>query len=117
MPKRYPALLDRLFTSRTALSPDLADFFGTFAIEPDHPARELAASYSLGLDEPDLDKTVADLILERLGGHAEYGDRVPMGEVELIVRDTDEDGHITQIGLALELSPAAPSVPLFLRLG
>ncbi|MGF2075349.1 hypothetical protein, partial [Enterococcus casseliflavus] len=65
----------------------------------------------------DLDKTVADLILERLGGHAEYGDRVPMGEVELIVRDTDEDGHITQIGLALELSPAAPSVPLFLRLG
>ena len=32
-------------------------------------------------------------------------------------RDTDEDGHITQIGLALELSPAPPSVPLFLRLG
>ncbi len=117
MPKRYPALLDRLFTSRTALSPDDAEFFGTFAIEPDHPARELAASYSLGLEEADLDKTVAGLILERLGGHAEYGDRVPMGEVELIVRDTDEEGHITQIGLALELSAAPPSVPMYLRLG
>jgi cell volume regulation protein A len=50
-------------------------------------------------------------MLHRLGGHAEVGDRVPVGSVELIVRDTDETGHaVTAAGLALTPEPH-PSVP------
>jgi cell volume regulation protein A len=40
-------------------------------------------------------------MLERLAGHAEIGDRVPVGLVELIVRSTDDKGAITAAGLAL----------------
>ncbi len=45
-------------------------------------------------------------MLERLAGHAEVGDRVAMGFLELIVRDTDDSGAITAAGLAL-----APETP------
>ncbi|MEX0860873.1 MAG: potassium/proton antiporter, partial [Cucumibacter sp.] len=117
MPKRHPGLLDRLFTSRASVSPDDAEFFGTFAIDPARPARELAASYALGLSEAETDKTVGDLLIERLGGRAEYADRVPMGEIELIVRDTDATGKIIEVGLALEPTSAIASVPAYLRRG
>ena len=46
-------------------------------------------------------------MLERLGGQAEVGDRVPIGFLELIVRDTDENGAVTAAGLALAHEPAA----------
>jgi cell volume regulation protein A len=43
---------------------------------------------------------------ERLGGYAEVGDRVPVGFLELIVRDTDEHGAVAAAGMAL-----APQLP------
>ena len=42
---------------------------------------------------------------QRLGGRAEYADRMTLGTIELIVRDVDEDGRIISVGLSLE--PAA----------
>ena len=54
-------------------------------------------------------------MLERLGGQAEVGDRVAIGFLELIVRDTDENGAIVAAGLALAPEPApGPSTwPVF----
>ena len=47
-------------------------------------------------------------MLQRLGGRAEYADRVTLGPIELIVRDVDENGRIVSVGLSLEPTPASP---------
>ena len=51
---------------------------------------------------------------QRLGGHAEYADRLPLGTIELIVRDVDDDGKIVSVGLSLEPAPAVTNIPAFL---
>jgi cell volume regulation protein A len=114
VPDRYPRLLDRLFASRTEVSPDDADFFGEFAVDPARSAAELEANYSPGLTDAEKKLTIGQLMQQRLGGHAEYADRMTLGTIELIVRDVDEDGRIASVGLSLEPAPAAASIPAFL---
>src|SRR5690606_3310113 len=72
---RYTRLLDRLFASRTEVDPDDADFFGAFAVDPNHTADELEANYGPGLTEAERKLTIGQLMRQRLGGHAEYADR------------------------------------------
>ncbi|TWG97953.1 potassium/proton antiporter (CPA1 family) [Mesorhizobium sp. J18] len=117
VPDRYPRLLDRLFASRAEVDPEDADFFGAFAVEPDRPATDIEAAYAPGLSERELGLTIAELIGERLGGHAGYGDRVALGPIELIVRDVDDDGNITAVGLSLEPMMSPRRVPVFLSAG
>ena len=114
VPDRYPRLLDRLFASRTEVSPDDADFFGAFAVDPARSAAELEANYAPGLTEAEQKLTIGQLMLQRLGGHAEYADRITLGTIELIVRDVDDDGKIVSVGLSLEPTPAVTSIPAFL---
>ena len=101
VPDRYPPLLDRLFASRADLDEDDADFFGEFAIDATRPASDLDAAYGIA----------------RLGGRAEYADRVMIGPIELIVRDVGEDGTLASVGLSTEPHHAAPQVPVFLSAG
>jgi cell volume regulation protein A len=56
-------------------------------------------------------------MLQRLGGRAEYADRVTLGTIELIVRDVDEGGRIVSVGLSFEPTPAVTSIPAFLSPG
>ncbi len=114
VPDRYPRLLDRLFASRAEVSPDDADFFGAFAVDPARSAAELEANYGPGLTDAEKKLTIGQLMRQRLGGQAEYADRVTLGTIELIVRDVDEDGRITSVGLSLEPAPAIASIPAFL---
>ena len=111
---RYPRLLDRLFASRSEVSADDADFFGAFAVDANRSACELEANYSPGLTEAEGSLTIGQLMLQRLGGHAEYADRVTLGTIELIVRDVDDGGKITSVGLSFEPAPAVASIPAFL---
>jgi cell volume regulation protein A len=113
---RYPRLLDRLFASTVPFAPDDADFFGEFTIDPSKPAKVLDAAYGIGLADDVGDVTIAELMTTRLGGRAEYGDRVGLGPVELIVRDTDDDGVITSAGLSLEPEGGRANIPLFLNI-
>ena len=53
-------------------------------------------------------------MLRRLGGRAEYADRVTLGPIELIVRDVDDDGKIATVGLSFEPTPQITSIPAFL---
>jgi cell volume regulation protein A len=53
----------------------------------------------------------------RLGGHAEYADRVLIGQIELIVRDVDDKGKITGLGLSFEPTAPVARVPVFLSAG
>jgi cell volume regulation protein A len=110
-------LLDRLFASAKPVTKDDEDLFGTFAISPQRPARELDASYGPGLltmQEQSL--TVAELIASRLGGKAEYADRVRLGSLILIVRDLDENHAISSVGISLEPVEPAITLPVFISL-
>lgn len=113
----YSRLLDRLFASRAPVADDDAEFFGAFAISPSRPARELDAAYGPGiLSDAEKDLTIAEMMSQRLGGKAEYADRVRFGSIILIVRDTDEHDHIHSVGISLEPVEPASKLPIFVNL-
>ena len=92
------------------------DFFGAFTITPEKSLRELADAYEIPIDEQDADSSIAHYILKRVGGHADIGDRVALGDIELIVRDVDEAGAIKSIGLSVEPRLARSAIlPIFLN--
>ncbi len=112
--RRYPRLLDRLFASPAPVAGDDAEFFGAFAIDPSRPAGDLAAAYGPALRNGEEEMTIAELMANRLGGRAEFADRVTFGPIELIVRDTDDDGAISSVGVSLEPETSQPQIPVFL---
>ena len=110
-------LLDRLFASRAELEGDDEEFFGTFAISPNRPARELDAAYGPNLlSDVERGMTIGELILARLGGRVDYADRVRFGSIILIVRDIDENNHIASIGISMEAVEPAKTLPVFINL-
>jgi potassium/hydrogen antiporter len=113
---RYPRLLDRLFASPATLDVDDVEFFGDFAVDPARPARELRAAYGAVLKPDEAELSIAELMTNRLGGRAEYADRVSVGPVELIVRDVGDNGRIASVGVSLEPEATRPHIPLFLNL-
>jgi cell volume regulation protein A len=117
VPDRYPRLLDKLFASRAVVDPEDADFFGVFAVDSARSAAELETAYAPGLTEAELKLTVGAMVTARLGGRAEYADRVLLGPIELIVRDVDDKGKITGLGLSFEPTAPVARVPVFLSAG
>ena len=111
---RYPRLLDRLFASPAPVAGDDADFFGAFSIDPARTAHDLQAAYGIDLRADEQELTIAELMTRRLGGRAEYADRVALGPVDLIVRDVGEQGRIESVGVSLEPEAAQRQVPMFL---
>lgn len=106
-------LLDRLFARPAALDPGDREFYGDFRIDPATKMAELAEVYGLAIAAADGPLTVGEFMGRRLSG-AEIGDRVPLEDVELIVRDVGPNREVAQIGLAVEPSRAArPKLPLF----
>ncbi len=113
----YIRLLDRLFASRAPVEEDDEDFFGAFSISPSRPAKELDAAYGPGLLSPtEQHMTITDLLTHRLGGRAEYADRVRFGSVVLIVRDLDEQNVIKSVGVSLEPVEPATALPVFINM-
>jgi cell volume regulation protein A len=110
-PPRFLRLLDRLFARPAPLDSSDTDFFGAFTVTPEKGLRELGEVYEVPVDDQDADSSIADYILKRVGGHADVGDRVAFGDIELIVRDVDEGGAIKSVGLSVE-PRSARSVPL-----
>jgi potassium/hydrogen antiporter len=111
---RYPRLLDRLFASPLPVQSDDAEFFGEFSIDPQRPAKDLHAAYDIGLAKDELELSIDALLTKRLGGKAEFGDRVVLKNVEIIVRDVDDQGRITSAGLSLDPEASRPNIPVFL---
>lgn len=98
-------LLDRLFASPARLDDDDKDFFGEFYIDTRQPLGQLAQAY--GVDPPgDPAIPIGVFMLQRLAGHAEVGDRVVFGFLELIVRQTDLSHTVTAAGLSVAPDPA-----------
>ena len=111
---KYPRLLDRLFASKAPVAADDADFFGAFGIDPTRSAAELSAAYGVSVTEAESKLTIAQFMTDRLGGRVEYADRLPLGDIELIVRALDEAGHIIEVGVSVEPQIAPPRIPVFL---
>lgn len=113
----FSSLMDRLFASKAILSEDDSEFFGTFSISPNRSVEELQQAYGpLNLSDADKDKTVAELIEQRLGGRADYADRVRLDNIVLIVSDIDEAGRIAKVGISMEPVAPATEFPIFLNL-
>ena len=98
---RFVRLLDRLFAGPTELKPDDRDFFGIFDVNPSRPVHTLAEAYGVAVPQGDAGISIADFITARVGGQAEVGDRVGLDRLELVVREVDENGRPTSVGLAL----------------
>ena len=113
----YAKLLDRLFASAAPVAEDDGEFFGTFAIAPTTLVQNLDDAYGpLSVSDSERGKTVAELIIQRLGGRGEYADRVRLGTIVLIVRDIDELGHIASVGVSMEPVAPATTLPIFLNI-
>ena len=60
--------------------------------------------------------TVGEMMLSRLGGQADYADRVRLGPIILIVRDIDETNHVSSIGISMEAVEPQHTLPIFLNI-
>jgi cell volume regulation protein A len=108
------AQLDRLFASAAPAAEADRQFFGDFPIDPRAKMEELSLMYGLPVPDEAREVTVAQWLEWSIGPHLGIGDRVPLGEVELIVRALSPDDTIAEIGLAAEPTPIdKPKLPLF----
>jgi cell volume regulation protein A len=107
-------LLDRLFANPAEISREDTVYFGEFGLEPDRPLSDAAKAYGFAVGEDEAGQPIGDVLRARLGGAAVRGDRVLMDPVELIVRDTDEEGRISAVGVRLEpRSDPGARLPVF----
>lgn len=74
-------------------------FFGEFVIQPTATLGALATMYGFTVDDASAALTISEHITERFP-HPVVGDRVELGPVQFVVRETDGD-HITKVGLKL----------------
>jgi cell volume regulation protein A len=94
------AALQRLFAERR-IAEEAPEGFGEFMLAGEGAADELAVVYGLDLGEHRHGETLSDFMHERLGAIAVVGDRVRIGEIELVVRAV-KGGRVTLVGLELE---------------
>lgn len=96
---RLPAL-DRLFESaQESEEPSARRFFGEFVVSADASLDELCQAYGLAVPPGTAGRTVGELLRLHLP-HPVIGDRLRLGELQLIVRSVDGDRPL-QIGLRL----------------
>ena len=109
----YVGLLDRLFGGRPPGSDD-PGFYGEFALQPDIKLADIARSYPVRTAPGDEILTVGQVLRRELAGDIEPGDRISLGDVDIIVRRVNDDHEVLEVGLAMEhTGTAPPSIPLF----
>jgi cell volume regulation protein A len=94
------ASVQRLFAERR-IAEEAPEGFGEFMLSGEGAADELAIVYGLDLGQHRAGETLSDFMHERLGKFAVVGDRMRVGEIELVVR-TVREGRVTMVGLELE---------------
>jgi potassium/hydrogen antiporter len=99
-PPERLAVMDRLFT-RPVEGGRETEIFGEFTLDGQAPAAEIAALYDFPIPDEAKTMTLGEFVAGRLARRPVAGDRVRVGDVELIVREV-EDGRITRIGIELE---------------
>ena len=113
-PPRHVDLLDQLFAGPAEGANDV-ELFGDFSFPATTQIADIGRLYGFAVDEDDIDLTVADILERDLSDTLELGDRIAYGTVELIVRRTDDEHGVTDVGLAVEQQIAKPkrNIPIF----
>jgi cell volume regulation protein A len=93
--------LDRVFGARERPAEEAGTVFGEFTLEGSAPVKALVSLYGLPVPEGSAKSTLADFVTERLGKEPIAGDRLSLGDVELVVQEV-EDGIIRTVGIELE---------------
>jgi cell volume regulation protein A len=110
---RQVPVLDSLFAGAAAEGHDPA-LFGDFALDPDARLADLGAIYGFRVEKADAERSVREVLARELGDDIEPADRVAYGDIDLVVRDIDDDHGITAVGLAVEhVEPDEPVLPFF----
>ena len=102
-PSGQAAVLDELFAGRS--SEDGATTFGEFTFDGDLPLGKLAEFYDLTVSEAERPAPLADIVRARLGRTPLLGDRIRLGNVELIVRGVRGD-RVAEVGIELDPRPS-----------
>jgi cell volume regulation protein A len=106
-------LLDRLFAGTHELQDDDSEFWGDMGLSPDVTVQAMAEMYGLPLDLKLADQTLGSLFAREYGDNVDYGDRLRLGPIELVVRRV-EHGAATELGLAFQPSAASSRrIPVF----
>ena len=113
-PPRHVELLDQLFAGPAEGANDV-ELFGDFSFPADTRIADIARLYGFALADNDAELTVAEIMERELAGDLELGDRLPYGTVELIVRRTDDEHGVIEVGLAVEQQKTKPKrrIPIF----
>lgn len=107
-PPEHVAKLDRLFMARAQRRGRRATAaLGDFAFPADTPLSALSNAYGVAFPTEAAADSVDAYLRARLGSRAFVGERVPAGEMELVVREV-ERGRIVSVGLVLE--PEKPAL-------
>ncbi|GAA0609425.1 potassium/proton antiporter [Thalassospira tepidiphila] len=113
-PPKHVDLLDQLFAGPAEGANDV-ELFGDFSFPADTRIADIGRLYGFAVDADDTELTVAEILERDLPGDLELGDRMPYGTVELIVRRTDDEHDVLEVGLAVEQQKAKPKrrIPIF----
>jgi cell volume regulation protein A len=99
-PPEQTAVLDRLFAARRPATPDHGRL-GEFEVDGDAAVGAMAALYGLQVEPEEQSLGVGELLRRRIGRMPVEGDRVRIGELELIVHAIDGT-RISKVGLELD---------------
>ena len=98
---RALALLGKLFDPhRVPERLEEQRYFGDFVVNGDALLGDLASVYGVEVPEEQARKTLADYLSERSHGRVVVGDRAPLGNAQLVVREL-RDGKVSRVGLKL----------------
>lgn len=100
-PPDYVPLLDQLFAEPKQPSRDDRNFFGELRVDPDQPLSELVNLY--GLPEPReglSGESIGEFLIRRLNGRPVIGDRIALGELDLVVTALKDRSDIAEVGLS-----------------
>lgn len=98
--RRRADLLDHLF-ARPATAEDRA-YFGDFVISGSAGLSDVGGIYGFDPGPERQEFSVADLLRREFAGRVEVGDRLAIGEIELVVRTLDDKGDAGEVGITLE---------------
>jgi potassium/hydrogen antiporter len=93
--------LDRIFGARARPEEEAGTVFGEFTLEGSAPVKALASLYGLPIPDGAAQSTLADFVADRLGREPTAGDRLSLGNIELVVQEV-EGGTIRTVGIELE---------------
>jgi cell volume regulation protein A len=110
VPPEQMIALDTLFSTpakrRRSLAPPV---LGEFVLDAKVRLGQVCGMYGVPFEPLDFDKSLADFLKLRLGGNIVVGDRVKIGDIELVVRELRKD-QVVKVGL--EIEPEAERLPI-----